>query len=134
MKQYGREELDEDDINLIQESFWSGIRASLFKKISKGEGGRYQWMYIIGKISRYPDGSKISLSDKSIKYLDKVVTYLNSTEGREELIDIGITDSPEDIDELVGIIRYSKNDRTIKKEQFRLFLKHKHKIMKYLLS
>jgi hypothetical protein len=134
MKQFGREELDEDDINLIHESFWTGIRASLFKKISKGEGGRYQWTYIIGKISRYPDGARISLSDKSIKYLDKIVTYLNSTEGREELLDIGIKEPPEDIDELIGILKFSKNDRTIKKEQFRLFLKHKHKIMKYLLS
>ncbi len=81
---YKEQELNKHDVNIIQESYWSGIRGSLFKKIVKGSGGSNQWFYIIGKKTRYPDGSRIRLSEKSIRYLQQVVDYLNSTEGLQE--------------------------------------------------
>lgn len=135
LKQYGDEELEEAEIDLIKESFWSGIRASLFKKIVKKniKGCQFQWSYIIGKRTRDYKGNRILLDKRSEKYLWKIVDYLNSTEGLEDLQDLGIQKAPEHIDDLIEIIRSSKNDREIKREQFRLFLKHKHKIMKFLL-
>jgi len=135
MKRYGGKDLDEDDVNLIHASFWSGIRASLFKKIAvKGKGSSYQWAYITGKKSIYPDGQRIQLSRKTEKYLWDMVGYLNSEEGMEELHDLGIMEAPDHIDGLINIIADAKTDRDIKRDQFRLFLKHKHKIMKFLLG
>ena len=134
MKRYGEEELNEDDINLIHDSFWSSIRASLFKKIAKGTGGQTQWAYIVGKRSRHIDGQRIKFSRKVEKHLWAMVEYLNSEEGLDELMDHGINKAPEHIDDLVDIIANAKTDRDIKRDQFRLFLKHKHKIMKFLLG
>ena len=133
IKLYGEEELDKNDINLIQESFWSEIRASLYKRILKGKDGGYQWAYITGKKSRYPNGARIQLSERSIKFLWQTVEYLSSSEGLEKLNELGL-EAPGHIDELVDIIADTKTDRVIKREQFRLFLKHKHEIMKFLLE
>ena len=132
MRRYG-EELNEEEVDLIKESFWSSLRSDLYKKIIRDIDGAYQWAYITGKKNYYSNGKRIYLSAQSIKYLSQVVTYLNSEEGVQELMDLGISNPPEHIDELMSILAFSKTDRELKRDQFRLFLKHKHKIMRFLL-
>lgn len=132
MRLYG--ECDEDNCNLIRETFWSGVRAVLYKKIGyRGKDCTYQWAKITGKKIKYPNGKRIELSEKAIKHLWHIVEYLNSEEGLDELRSIGIMYPPEHIDDLINEISDAKTDREIKREQFRLFLKNKHKIMKMLL-
>ena len=99
----------------------------------KGSGAT-QWAYITGKKSRHVDGRRIQFSDKILKHLWNAVNYLNSEEGLEELKELGISEVPDHIDGLVNLIANARVDRDIKRDQFRLFLKHKHKIMRYLLS
>lgn len=128
-------EVDEDNKELIRETFWSGVRSILFKKIAvKGKDCSYQWAKITGKKLRYPNGRRIELSDKTKKYLWQMVERLNSIEGLDDLREIGILEAPEHIDDLINEIGHAKTDREIKREQFRLFLKNKHKIMKFLLG
>ena len=133
MRRYG-EELNDEEVDLIKESFWTGIRSSLYKKIIKCKDGGYQWAYITGRKNRYSDGRRISLSKESLAILWGAVGYLQSEEGQEELMDIGILDdTPEHVDDLISLVSGAKTDREIKADQFRLFLKHKHKIMRFLL-
>jgi hypothetical protein len=133
MRLYGEEDSDEDDLDLIQKTFWSDLRAELYKKICRGEGGYNQWALITGKKTRYPDGQRIRLSDKTVRYLQEVVDFFGTAEGREDLEMAGITKIPEHIDDITGMIGDALVDRAIKREQFRLFLKHKYRIMRFLL-
>ena len=133
MKRYGEEGLDVEGVDLIKESFWSDLRSSLYKQIAVGAGGSYQWGFITGKKSHYSDGKRIHLSDESFKCLGHTVAYLQSEEGLSELMEHGIPYPPEHIDDLIDLITFAKTDREIKKDQFRLFLKHKNKIMQFLL-
>jgi hypothetical protein len=133
MRRYS-EELNESEIDLIQESFWTGLRSALYKKIIRCKDGWYQWAYITGKKNRYANGKRIILAPEILTILWGTVNYLQSVEGQEELMDIGITnDTPEHVDDLISLISEAKTDREIKADQFRLFLKHKHKIMRFLL-
>ena len=116
---------------LIRAKYWSKIRGDLFKKIGRGKGGSTQWGYLAG-IRSWHNGHRIRLTDENKAALEKVVDYLNATEGRDELLDLGILRPPEDTDELISIIQEAKTDRQIKKEELRLFLKHKMKILRYL--
>jgi len=124
---------DEDDLNIIQKSFWSDLRSCLFKKICKGEGGRIQWDYITGKRHRYSDGRKIWLSDRNTKILENIVTYFATEEGKEELEKYDIYPIPEHVDDLMAKLADAIPDRDMKRDEFRLFLKHKHEIMQFLL-
>ena len=117
--------------SVIRESFLTGIRKELFKKICKGDGGSYQWRYIIGKCSRYPDGRRIILTKDTLSELHRVIDYMNSSEGLEELNDMGI-DPPTHPDELIHLIQAAKTDREMKSIEFGLFRKHKNQILKYL--
>jgi hypothetical protein len=123
---------DEDDLNIIQKSFWSDLRSHLFKKICKGEGGRTQWDFITGKRHRYPDGSRIWLSKKNTKILEDLVAYFATEEGREELDKYDINPI-ENTDDLMGMIANAIPDREMKREEFKLFLKYKSEIMRFLL-
>jgi hypothetical protein len=123
---------DEDDLNIIQKSFWSDLRSCLFKKICKGEGGRIQWDFITGKRHKYADGRRIWLSDRNKKILEDLVAYFSTEEGREELAKYDINPI-EDTDELMAMLANAIPDRDMKREEFRLFLKYKSEIMQFLL-
>jgi hypothetical protein len=93
---------DEDDLNIIQKSYWSRVRACAYKRICKGKDGANQWAYITGKKSRYADGKRIRLSEKNEKYLSSIVEYYATEEGREELEKYDIFPIPEHTDDLVA--------------------------------
>jgi hypothetical protein len=76
--------------------------------------------------------NKIRLSEKNIAFLEATVQYLNSTEGRDELLDMEIINPPEHIDDLIEIIQGSMTDRQVKTEIFRLFMSHRHYLLKHL--
>lgn len=124
---------DEDDMNIIQRSFLSDLRSYLYKKICKGPEGRIQWDYIIGKRSRYADGRRILLSDKNTKILQNAVDFYETEEGRDQFAEYDIPHIPENIDDLMNLISNAPLDREMKKEEFKLFLKHKYEIMQFLL-
>ena len=121
-------------MSLKEDYFWSCLRSDLFKKINQGPGSADQWLYIVGKKNRDKSGKLIKLSRKNEAELWGVVEYLNGEEGLEELRDLGITDPPQHIDDLMEIIRGAKVDRAIKADMFRAFLKYKHRIMDYLAT
>lgn len=131
LKFYGY--IDEDDLNLIQKSFWSDLRSSLYKKICKGPDGRLQWDYITGKRSRDSKGRRILLSEKNTTILQNLVDYYQTEEGRDQLMDYDIDPTLDHIDDLMGKLCEAPLDRDQKREEFKLFLKHKHEIMKFLL-
>lgn len=132
LRTYGEEGSEKDRV-LREELFWSGIRASLYKKINKGKDCRYQWAYITGKINRRRDGSLITLSKENLAHLEHIVDYLNSEEGLDNMSDYGIYGaSPQDPDDLKSFIAGAMTDRQIKREIFRLFLKHRNKILDFL--
>jgi hypothetical protein len=124
---------DNDEMSsLLREAFWSGIRASLYKSICKGGGGFNQWAFITGKKTRDSHGRKIRLFDESIAAMQKVVDYLESTEGQDELKELGITNCPDSPDALMSIICDVKTTNEVKRDEFRAFLSHKHKVLEYL--
>jgi hypothetical protein len=124
---------DNDDLNIIQRSYWSEMRSHLYKKICKGEGGRAQWDYITGKRSREADGRRIRLTAKNEKYLQAIVDFFDTEEGRLELEKYDIHPIPDHIDGLMEMLCEAPLDREMKREEFKLFLKHKHEIMQFLL-
>lgn len=126
-------ENDPDDLNIIQKSYWSDLRSYLFKKICKGKGGRTQWEYITGKRSRNADGTRIQLTEDNTRILESLVAYYETDEGREELEKYDIHPIPEHPDDLIEKISEALPDRKMKREEFKLFLKHKDKIMRFLL-
>jgi hypothetical protein len=126
-----REEAD-DMASLLRERFWTVIRSSLYKKICKGKGGFTQWAYITGRKSRDSKNRKIVLSKDSLLVLEKIVNYLNSSDGIGELVDVGVLNPPEHYDDLIGIIRESMNVRDMQREEFLAFLKHKNRVLFYL--
>jgi hypothetical protein len=128
MRQYGEEKVDREDSNIIRDSFWSSVRSTLFKKIHNREGGQLQWLYIIGKRSRDSTGRKIVLNSWTVDCLEKMVKYLNSLEGLEEVYKHQNYEVPEHIDDLINKIRNSDTDRTIKRRFFRLLMKHRFDI------
>jgi hypothetical protein len=118
---------------LLRDKFWSKIRGDLYKKVMRGPGGKLQWDYVMGIRSRDKDGKRIRLTEKNEKRLQRIVDYLNSEEGRDELIQLGDTSPPPgDTDSLLEIIQGASTDRQIKKEELWLFLKYKNRILKYL--
>lgn len=117
---------------LLRDKFWSKIRGDLYKKIMRGAGGKLQWDYVMGIRSRDSTGKKIWLTEKNEKRLQRIVDYLNSEEGRDDLMQIGDMNPPENTDSLIEIIQGASTDRQIKKEELRLFLKYKNRILKYL--
>jgi hypothetical protein len=134
MNTYGQEEIEEE-MDLRKELFWSGIRASLYKKVHNEKDCYHQWAFITGKKSRYPDGSKITLSKKNINHFERTVGYLNSEEGQDNMHLYGIfEDSPEDVDSLMEFVSGAMIDRKIKKEIFNLFIKHRDRILDFLSS
>jgi hypothetical protein len=124
---------DPDDLNIIQKSYLSHLRSSLYKRICKGKGGRIQWDYITGKRTRHADGRRIWLTDKNTKILEKLVDYYATDEGREELEKYDIHPIPEHIDDLMAMLDGAPLDREMKRDEFRLFLKYKDEIMQFLL-
>jgi len=125
--------IDEDDLNLIQKSFWSDLRSYLYKKICKGPEGRIQWDYITGKRSRYSDGRRILISDKNRKILQNIVDNYETEEGRAQLEKYDIHPIPENIDDLMSNLCDAPLDRDQKREEFKLSMKHKHEILRFLL-
>ena len=125
--------MDEPNVlQLIRDIYWSRIRATLYKQICKGSDGYNQWAYIMGRKRTDSQRNKIRLSEKNIAFLEATVQYLNSTEGRDELLDMGIIYPPEHIDDLIDIIQGSMSDRQVKAEIFRLFLNNRHRLLRYL--
>jgi hypothetical protein len=132
VRTYGEEEVEEE-LDLRKELFWSGIRASLYKKVHNEKDSFYQWAYITGKKSRYPDGSRITLSKRNLSHFENFVAYLNSEEGLDWMHGYGIYDDPpEHPDDLINIVEQAMNDRQIKKEIFNVFIKHRNKILDFL--
>jgi hypothetical protein len=126
------EEEDDEMPNIIQERFWSHIRASLYKKICKGKGGSNQWAYIMGKKRFDSKSNKIYLTEKNIKILQKTCDYLKSEEGMTDLLKVGITEAPEHHDDLISILANSKSKSETNKQEFKLFFKHKDDVIHYL--
>lgn len=132
VRTYGEEDI-EKDMDLRKELFWSGIRSSLYKKVHKEKDSHYQWAYITGKTNRRPDGSRITLSDRNVIHFENIIEYLNSEEGLDNMHDYGVYDDPpQHPDDLICIIDGAMTDRQIKKEIFRLFMKHRNKILDFL--
>jgi hypothetical protein len=121
-------------IELMQDIFWSRIRSALYKKIREHKGLEtfYQWEYIAGRRSKDSKRNNIRLSDKSLNVLEATVEYLNSTEGKDDLLQVEIYDPPENVDDLMDRIQNAKNDKQMKAEIFRVFLKHQNHLLKYL--
>jgi hypothetical protein len=131
---YGQEEI-EGELDLRKELFWSGIRASLYKKVRNEKDCYHQWAFITGKKSRYPDGSKITLSKKNTNHFERIVEYLNSEEGLNNMHEYSVYDDPpEDVDSLIDYVSGAMVDRKIKKEIFILFIKHRDRILDFLSS
>jgi len=133
MYKYEEEEFDEVSL-LIREKFWARIRSGLYKKICKGPGGYNQWAYITGRKRHDKNSDKIFLTDKSKKLLQQIVDYLNTTEGQDDLMNIGITEPPDHIDTLIDYVQSAKTMQEIKLEEFRMYLKNRDKILQYLLK
>ena len=131
LKFYGY--IEEDDLNIIQKTFWSDLRSLLYKKICKGPEGRLQWDYISGKRSKDSEGRRILLSDRNTKILQNLVDYYQTEEGREQLAMYDIHPVPDHIDVLMENLCNAPMDRDQKREEFRLFLKYKHEILRFLL-
>lgn len=126
---------EEYDIgNLIQMLFWSRIRTALYKKIclNKGSQGFYQWEFLMGRLTRDNRGDKLQFSSETQQILESSIDYLNSTEGRDELLELGITEPPEHMDDLVSQVQGAYTDREAKAEVFRLFMKNKSRLLSYL--
>ena len=131
--QENEETIQENEVTvLLRDKFWSKIRGDLYKKMAKGHGGKIQWEYLTGIRSRDASGKRIKFTDKNYTRLEGIVQYLQSSEGRDALLEIGVMNPPEDPDSLVEILQGSKSDRQIKKEELNLFLKYKEKILQYL--
>jgi len=126
------EEENDEMSNILQERFWSCIRASLYKKICKGRGGSNQWAYIMGRKRFDSKNNKICLTEKNISTLQRTCEHLNSEEGMTDLLKVGITEAPEHYNDLINILSNSKNRSHIKKEEFKLFIKHKDEIIHFL--
>ena len=118
-------------MNLLREDYLQRIRSDLFNRIYRVQGGQVQWRFIIGKLSRYPNGELIQLSENSLKALQRWVDYMNSEEGLDELRELGI-EPPDHIDSLIDLVQSAKTDRQMKADSFRLFLKHRSRILEYL--
>jgi hypothetical protein len=132
-EEYDYEEEEEDDVtSLIRDKFWAEIRSGMYKNICKGKGGYNQWAYIIGRKRFDKEGNKIRLTDKSNKVLQELVDYFDSEEGREELLKINILEPIDHIDTLIGYIQEARLMEEIKVEEFRLYLKNRDKILKFL--
>jgi len=129
-------EIEEDyDIgNLMRMLFWSRIRVALYKKIclAKGSQGFYQWEFLMGRLRRDNKGNKIQLSCETRQILESSIDYLNSSESRDEILELGISEPPEHIDDLVGMVQGAYTDREAKAEVFRLFMKNKSRLLNYL--
>jgi hypothetical protein len=126
------EEEENEVHSLMQDVFWSFTRLHLYKEICKGKGGSTQWAFITGKKSRDKLGKRIQLTDKNISILQRTVDYFNTEEGIEELLNLGITTPPDHIDDLVSIIADSPTREQTKKEEFKMFLKYRERIFKFL--
>jgi hypothetical protein len=125
-------EEDDEVTSLMRDKFWARIRSTLYKKICKGQGGANQWAYITGRKRTDRYGDKILLTDRNKKFLQNIVDYLDSTEGRDDLIEIGITEPPDHIDLLIDYVQSAKTMQEIKLEEFRMYLKNRDKIWQYL--
>jgi hypothetical protein len=128
-------EFDEEDDEvqkLMVDVFWSYARAHLYNEIHRGKNGFTQWFFITGKKSRDRHGARIQLTERNTKILWNMVNYFNTDEGREELLKIGVVDPPEHIDDLISIIADSKTREETKAEEFRMFLKNRERILKFL--
>ena len=121
-----------EEVNaVLRDSYITGIRKGLFKAINKRRGGPMDWAFITGKKSREKDGRRITLSKYALRELQKVVDYLNTEEVEGDLREMALT-SPDHIDGMIDLIQGAKTDRVMKAEEFRLFQKHKEKILRYL--
>jgi hypothetical protein len=122
-----------NEMNQLQiDQFWANLRSNLYKQICVGKGGANQWAYITGKRFKDSKGNKIQLTEQNKEKLNNLVDYFSSSEGSDELFQIGISDSFNHYDDIIEIIRNAKSKTEIKKDEFRSFLKHKSKIISYL--
>lgn len=121
-----------EEVNgVLRDSYITDLRKGLFKAITMRRGGPTDWAYITGKKSRDKHGRRLVLSEYARSELQKVVDFLNLEENEEELREMGIS-PPDHIDGLVDLIQNAKTDRVMKADEFRLFQKHKDKILRYL--
>jgi hypothetical protein len=127
-------DVEKDNQKFLEESFWSCVRANLYKKICKGKGGGIQWAYITGKRSYDSNNYKISLTEKNIKLLENTAESFNTEEGLNYLKQYGVYEVPQNSDDLITILQQSKTKSDIKKEEFKLFLKHKERLIEYIVD
>ena len=125
---------DKSESSLLREGFWARLRATLFNKISKGPGGPDQWAFITGKKRRDSEGNKLYLMEKNFKILERTVEHLNTEGGRDQLMEIQESNIPDSVDDLIDIIQATRTKEEVKRDEFRLFLKHRERIMRYLLK
>ena len=103
------------------------IRSALYKKICNGSAGSLkEWKYIIGVES----AKNVQLKKETVEYLRSVVEYLNSDEGKQDIKDVGI--SLDHYDDLIELVRSSKNKRQLKNGEFLIMMKNRRKIIDYL--
>ena len=103
------------------------IRSALYKRICIEKGSLKEWKYIIGIES----AKNVQLKQETIDYLNNVVDYLNSEEGKVEIQEMGL--SLEHHDDLIELIRDSKNKRQLKNEEFRIIMKNRKRMINYLV-
>lgn len=121
---YGCENSTDDRVSLKKDLFLQKIRSNAYKKLSKGKGGLTQWLHITGVRSKDSRGKKIYLNDRSLKYLERIVSYYQSTEGKADLLDVGMVYPPQDVDDIIDWIQGASNDRGMKRRLFNYFLRN----------
>jgi len=122
-----------EEVNaVLRDSYITGIRKGLFKSIRKRKGGNQDWAYITGKESWGKDGLRITLSRHALTELRRVIDHLNTEDMEGELRELGVYPPPDSTDGLISLIQGAKTDRVMKADEFRLFMKHKERILKYL--
>ena len=121
------QEMYEDDYDIRKVSFFSRMRSALFNQITRDKDGCWQWRMLTGKASRYPDGCRIKMDERVESILWGTVSYCQSEEGKEELMELGL-ETPEHPDDVAQWISESPTNRELSNEVFRFVLKKYRKL------
>jgi hypothetical protein len=76
------------------------------------------------------NGEKIQLTKKSFQALERIVEYLNTSEGIDSLINIGETQAPESVDDLIDVLQASKTSNEVRQTEFKIFLKNRERLLR----
>jgi hypothetical protein len=109
------------DVEIKRAIFFSRLRSSLYRKIISQVGGLEQWLFITGKKSKTSDGRSIRLSLHSVRVLEEIVAWCESTDGMIELVRVGVT-APEHPDDVVNWVQEALTSKELSKYTFKFAL------------